>query len=63
MSLQAVELEEYLIEKGAKDLQPLEEDGVLVRLYRIIDHCHLVFSATTASGKITIVVWEGWVDV
>ena len=37
--------------KGAKDLQSSEDDGVLVRLYRIIDHCDLVFGSATASGN------------
>ena len=50
-TLQAREIEEYLMENGAKDLQSSESDGLLVRLYRIIDHCHLMFGSATASGK------------
>lgn len=41
---QATEIEEYLIEKGAKDLQTSMEDDMTDRLYRIIEHCHVVFT-------------------
>lgn len=46
---QASEIEDYLIEKGAKDIQSSEEGDMTVRLRRIIEHCHVVFSGNNAA--------------
>ena len=54
MYLQATEIEEYLIERGAKELQSSEEDDMVVRLCRIIEHCHIVFTGNNASGEILL---------
>ena len=46
-----MEIEEYLIEKGANDLQSSEEDDTMIRLHRIIDYSHIVFSGNNATGE------------
>ena len=58
MYLQATEIEEYLIEKGAKELQSSEEDDMIVRLYRIIEHCHIVFTGSNAAGKSSCISYQ-----